>query len=312
MNPNANAILTLCSHLCVGDGVNPLEPREYSELAQKLLTAGKAPGDLFSMSREDIICQLQADDGFAERLLRLFDRNASLCFALEQLRNMGIETVTRADDRYPSLLKKKLAGGCPPIFYYAGETELLNHPAIGFVGARTVEQRDIDFTKCAVEKAVSRGYGVVSGGARGVDTAAGTEAILRGSFSIEYLADSMEKKLKNSDVVKRIQNGKLLLLSAAKPDAPFNVGNAMMRNRYIYAQSEATVVVRSDLNKGGTWAGASENLRHGWCVTLCWGHPYPGNRALIEKGAAAIGSDWDGTIPQKVTQTETEQMSLFE
>ena len=33
MNQDANAILALCSHLCVPEGVEPLEPREYSQLA---------------------------------------------------------------------------------------------------------------------------------------------------------------------------------------------------------------------------------------------------------------------------------------
>ena len=90
----------------------------------------------------------------------------------------------------------------------------------------------------------------------------------------------------------------------------------MMRNRYIYAQSEASVVVRSDLNKGGTWTGAAENIKHGWCPTLCWNYPYPGNKALIEKGAIPIGENWDGTIPElrpvETVQNRTEQLSLFE
>lgn len=126
----------------------------------------------------------------------------------------------------------------------------------------------------------------------------GTEALLCDAFSVEYLSDSLLKKLKNSDVIKNIQKGALLLLSVAKPDAGFHTGMAMMRNRYIYAQSSGTVVVRSDLNKGGTWAGASENLKNSWSPTLCWNHPYPGNQALIEKGAIPIGDDWDGHISE--------------
>ena len=196
------------------------------------------------------------------------------------------------------------------------DLNLLNRPMIGFVGARNVELPDIDFTKHAVGKTVSLGYGVVSGGAKGIDTVAGTEAILRDSFSVEYLSDSMLKKLKSSETVKRIQSGKLLMLSVVKPDAGFNVGIAMMRNRYIYAQSEATVVVHSDLNKGGTWTGATENLRYAWCPTLCWNHQYPGNKALIEKGAAAISDTWDGRIPEIQEKTgkteETVQISLFD
>ena len=316
MNANSNAILTLCSHLCVGDGVVPLEPKEYSELAQKMLTVGKKPGDLFEMSRKDITEQLNVNDEFADRLLRLTERNASLCFELEKLSDMGVEAVTRADVQYPGMLKKKLGGSCPPIFYCAGELGLLNRPMIGFVGARNVESQDIEFTKETVWKVVSLGFGVVSGGAKGIDSIAGTEAVLNDSFSVEYLSDSMLKKLKSSDTVKKIQNGKLLLLSVAKPDAGFNVGIAMMRNRYIYAQSEAAVVVHSDLNKGGTWSGAVENLRHTWCPTLCWAHPYPGNKALIEKGAIPISSDWDGDIPKtqaaEPLSEEIQQLSLFD
>lgn len=316
MNPNANAILTLCSHLCVCEGVVPLEPKEYSEFAQKLMAAGKKPGSLFEMSGSDICELMNADEGFAVRILRLIDRNASLCFELEKLSAMGIEAVTRAEGRYPAALKKKLSGNCPPIFYYAGDMSLLNRRVIGFAGARTVEQQDIDFTMNTVRKIVSIGYGVVSGGAKGIDAVAGTESILSGSFSIEYLSDSMLRKMRSSETVKKIQNGDLLLLSVVKPDAGFHVGIAMMRNHYIYAQSEATVVVRSDLNKGGTWTGAMENIRHGWCPTLCWDYAYPGNQTLIEKGATAIDDNWDGQIPSLQPNAEkseeTEQLSLFD
>ena len=173
--------------------------------------------------------------------------------------------------------------------------------------------KDIDFTKNAVRKTTALGYGVVSGGAKGIDTVSGTEALLNGSFAVEYLSDSLMKKLKRSDTVRNIQNGSLLLLSVSKPDAGFNVGFAMMRNRYIYVQSEATVIVRSDLNKGGTWAGATENLKNNWCSTLCWDHDYPGNKALIEKGAIPIPIDWDGIIPKKQQPVEEyEQTSIFD
>lgn len=316
MNQNSNAIFTLCSHLCVGEGIEPLEPKEYSILAKKLLEIKKTPSDLLYFSLTDLMEQLNMDESGAKRIMRLIDRNASICFELEKYNNIGIEVVTRADSLYPSRLKKKLAEKCPPIFYYAGDIKLLSRSTIGFAGARNVEQRDFDFTKNAVHKVVSSGYGVVTGGAKGVDTISGNEAIVCDSFSVEYLADSMVRKLKKSDIVKQIQDGKLLLLSSVKPDAGFNVGAAMSRNRYVYAQSEATVVVRSDLNKGGTWAGATENLKHSWCPTLCWNHPYPGNLALIKKGAISINKDWDGKISTATVPAESEnvegQMSLFE
>ena len=313
MNLDSNAILTLCSHICVGEGVRPLEPKEYSELAKKLGNIGKSPKDLFDFTVQDFEQLLDMTSDDIDRVKRLLDRNASLSFDLGQYSNIGIETITRADTEYPRKLKKKLGNACPPIFYYAGDLSLLDRNYIGYVGARTVSAEDVEFTKNAVRKTTSLGYGVVSGGAKGIDTVSGTEALLSGSFAVEYLSDSLMKKLKNSDTVRSIQNGNLLLLSVSKPDAGFNVGFAMMRNRYIYAQSEATVIVRSDLNKGGTWTGATENLKNNWCTTLCWEHSYPGNKALIEKGAIPIPSDWNGIIPEKPQTVEKyEQTSIFD
>ena len=315
MLQDSNAIVTLCSHICVGDGVQPLEPKEYSDLTQVLHHAGKTPKDLFDFSVEDFRSVLGFDSEQTQRFMRLLDRNASLNFELSQYRNMGIETITRADVCYPRALKKKLANQCPPLFYYAGDLSLLDRNLIGYVGARTIDREDLDFTVQAVRKTTALGYGVVSGGAKGVDTVSGTEALLRGGVSVEYLSDSMFKKLGKSDVIKNIQQGRLLLLSVSKPDAGFNVGMAMMRNRYIYAQSSGTVIVRSDLNKGGTWMGANENLKNNWCPTLCWDYPYPGNQALIKNGAIPISETWDGKIPEQTSTSmkaeSYEQTSLF-
>jgi predicted Rossmann fold nucleotide-binding protein DprA/Smf involved in DNA uptake len=55
-------------------------------------------------------------------------------------------------------------------------------------------------------------------------------------------------------------DGQLVLISPYDPSAGFNVGNAMQRNKLIYALADASLVVSSDLNKGGTWAGAIEQL----------------------------------------------------
>lgn len=315
MLQDSNAIVTLCSHVCVGEGVRPLEPREYSDLTQLLHQVGKTPKDLFGFSAEDFRTILGFDTERTQRFMRLLDRNASLSFELGQYQNMGIEVITRADAGYPKKLKKKLVNQCPPLFYYAGDLSLLDRKLIGYVGARTITQEDLDFTVQAVRKTTDLGYGVVSGGAKGIDTVSGTEALLRGGVSVEYLSDSMLRKLKNRDVIKNIQQGKLLLLSVSKPDTGFNVGMAMMRNRYIYAQSVGTVIIRSDLNKGGTWTGANDNLKNNWCTTLCWDHPYPGNQALIENGAIPIDENWDGGLPNEMSKEMTsetyEQTSLF-
>ena len=233
----------------------------------------------------------------AARLARLFDRSASLAFEVAKYENMGIKIVTRADSEYPQKLKKKLASMCPPLFYYAGDINLLNKPVVGYVGSRDVDSDVSEFASRTLLKTISNGFGVVSGGAKGVDTVAEQESFSHNSPIIEFLSDSMLRRMRSGAVVRAIQDGILLLISPAKPDAGFNAGMAMMRNKYIYAQSEATIVVKSDYKKGGTWTGAIENLDNGWVKEFCWSNKkFAGNMELIRRGAIPIDDDWNGDI----------------
>ena len=309
------AIAVLCSHLCLGEGVKALEPKEWSTLAQKLLELKIQPYELLEFGSKDFKDKLGFDDTAAERYMRLIERSASLSFELSNYENMGIGIITRADSLYPSKLKKVLKNGCPPIFYYAGNLELLNNSFVGYVGSRTIGDNDFEMTKSFVRKTTDNGYFVVSGGAKGVDSTAQEEAISNGAGAVAYLSDSLLRKIKKPENIKAIQNNQLLYLSVVKPDSGFNAGIAMMRNKYIYAQSDATIIIKSDYNKGGTWSGATANLTNSWCPTLCWNNTrYPGNKALIQKGALPIDENWDGNIKktiENINSEKQEQLSLF-
>jgi predicted Rossmann fold nucleotide-binding protein DprA/Smf involved in DNA uptake len=302
--------------LCVGEQVVPLEPKEWGDLAKRLMDAGLQPESIFELTRAEFKEKLFVSEEYTDRIFRLLDRNASLSFELSQLQNMGISAITRADREYPAKLKKVLGNNCPPIFYVAGDLSLLDYKYVGYVGSRTVSEDDIAFTRNTVAKTVRSGFGVVSGGAKGIDTVSEEQALAMGAPIVEYLSDSMLKKIKRSAIVKAVAGKKMLLLSVVKPDAGFNVGVAMMRNRYIYAQSSGTVVVRSEYNKGGTWAGATENLKYGWCTELCRDKKsYQGNKALIERGAIPIGDDWNGDmegLESSSLYAGGEQLSLFD
>lgn len=315
MNDNSMAIAVFCSHLGVGEGVEPLTPKEWSLLAGEMMRQTIEPSQLFSYGRQDFSRVLHLGEEATDRMLRLIDRSASLSFEISKYESMGITLITRADEAYPAQLKKKLGNACPPIFYGAGPIELLQNEAVGYVGSRTVGEADIAFTKSTVQKTVARGYAVVSGGAKGSDSIAEEEALAMGGKAIAFLADSMLRKIKNTKTIRGIRQGNLLLLSVAKPDAGFNTGIAMMRNKYIYAQSSGTVVVKADYNKGGTWTGAVENLKKEWALTLCWDNcAYRGNQALIEQGAIPIQESWNGNLnelPQRKKEAEYEQLDLF-
>ncbi len=89
----------------------------------------------------------------------------------------------------------------------------------------------------------------------------------------------------------------LVLISPFKPDAGFEVDNAMARNKYVYCLADAAVVVHSG-TMGGTWNGALEDLRHNWVPI--WvkptDDPETGNAALVARGARWLPEELSATV----------------
>jgi predicted Rossmann fold nucleotide-binding protein DprA/Smf involved in DNA uptake len=129
---------------------------------------------------------------------------------------------------------------------------------------------------------------LVSGAARGVDHQSMGAALEAGGTVIGVVADSLARVAVGN--AGPVLDGQLTLISPYDPAAGFNVGNAMGRNKYIYALADAALVVSSAAGEGGTWAGAVEALKRGTppvYVRLEDGVP-PGNVKLLEAGAHAF------------------------
>ena len=129
----------------------------------------------------------------------------------------------------------------------------------------------------------------MSGGARGTDRLAMGAALDAGGIAFGVLADSLERTVRQPDLRQLLLDGQLVLLTPYAPTAGFSVGAAMGRNKVIYGLADYAVVVSSDHQTGGTWAGAVEALKAGWCPVFARdGAAVPkGNRELLKLGAAA-------------------------
>jgi DNA processing protein len=101
---------------------------------------------------------------------------------------------------------------------------------------------------------------IVSGSAKGIDQAAMRGAIEEGGKVSGVLADSLERTAMKREPRNLLIDGQFVLISPYDPNAGFNVGNAMQRNKFIYDFADASLVVNSDFKRGGTWTGASEQL----------------------------------------------------
>lgn len=288
------AILLLCSNLAINytvDKVKPFTTVEWSKLAKVILSSPiKKPSNLFNKSKEEIEKELLIDHSKAERIYNLLLKAGQIGFEINNLKNLGINILTRADIVYPKILKEKLKDKCPPVIYYSGDINILNDKLIGVVGSRNIDEYGLEFTKKISEKIVRDNYSLVSGGAKGVDGVAQEEVLKNGGKVVAFIADSLINKIKKKDVREAIIKNKLLILSSINPKSGFTVYSAMDRNKYIYALSEMTVAVSSDYNKGGTWAGATENLKNDWVPLLVRNDSTvpKGNLELIKLGGNKI------------------------
>ena len=266
VSENTKAILLLTAPLIVGkrkspdkDGLKPLTPTEYKKFALYLKELKVRPAELISPKADEILSQCAAVIA-VNRLKSLLERGFLLSQAIEHWQSRAIWVMSRADAKYPRQLKSRLRENAPAILYGCGDASLLATGGLAVVGSRHVSDSLIHYTKEIGQLAAEAGKTIVSGGARGIDQAAMLGALTSGGNACGVLADSLEKAAMNREYRNALLNGQLVLISPYDPSAGFNVGHAMQRNKLIYAFAEASLVVNSDLNKGGTWEGAKEQL----------------------------------------------------
>ena len=113
-----------------------------------------------------------------------------------------------------------------------------------------------------------------------------------GGTVVGVLADALDARLRQPDIRRAIGEDRLTLLTPFKPDAGFSVASAMGRNKVVYGLSKVTLVVASDLDKGGTWQGAVEAIRRRYGRVAVWRGEGegPGNAALVARGGIAVTS----------------------
>ena len=219
-------------------------------------------------------------------------RGSALALAAEKWHRAGLWVLTRADHDYPRRLKKLLKTDCPPVLFGAGDPGLLNKGGVAVVGARNADNSALAFSHALGGKAAEQGYLIISGGARGVDEAAMTGSLEAEGAVIGVMADSLLKAAMSKKYRQHLVNNNLVLISSYYPEAGFNAGNAMSRNKYIYCIADMAVVVQSG-TRGGTWSGVLENLKNNW--TPLWvretDDKKSGNALIISKGGQCLSKE---------------------
>lgn len=310
LQPDTQAILLLCAGFGQSRQAEPmpLSLSEYNILAQKLQQEHLRPADLLATDGKNWVFDEINGSLNPQRIVHLLERGAMLAIAVEDWTNKGLWILSRSDETYPQRLKRKLKHLSPPILYGVGNPDLLSEGGLAIVGSRDIDDEGLGYTQRIAEKCAEQGIQIVSGGARGVDQTAMLAAISVGGKSVGVLADSLIKAAVLMKYRQGLREGRVALISPYDPSAGFNTGNAMNRNKHVYALADHALVVNSSYEKGGTWAGAKEELKKEGKIPL-WvrleGDMPQGNHHLVKLGAIPFPLEpWNRSILNLLEESE--------
>ncbi len=301
ISSNTQAILLLTAPLIAGkkeESAPLLKPAEYNGLARLLVTKGKQPFDLLAANATDLIAHCEANFG-QDRIKSLLGRGFLLSQAVDRWHSRGIWVISRADAAYPKRLRAKLRENAPSILYGCGEQSLLELGGLAVVGSRNIDETLLKYTMNVGALAAASNRPIISGAARGIDSSAMAGALEHGGVVIGVMADSLERAALAKGNREALREGRLVLISSYDPSAGFNVGHAMQRNKSIYALADVGLVVTSDFEKGGTWAGAIEQLEKLHYVPV-----FVRNGADVGRGNAALIQHGGRAWPEPISPQE--------
>jgi predicted Rossmann fold nucleotide-binding protein DprA/Smf involved in DNA uptake len=284
-SPDSTRAALLLTNRLVSLGAKPMTAREFWDLVERV-----DPGALVHHDVSGIAELAGVDAEQAARLRVLLDASTALSFEQERLHDGGVSLISALDDLFPGVLRRRLGNACPPFLLVAGPFEWLGRPGLGVVGSRNAGDEAIAAARQSAQLAVRIGWPVINGLARGVDQAAMASALDAGGVVVGVPAEGILKAARNAETRRRVHDGELCIASPYAPDSPFNAGNAMGRNKIVYALSHVTFVVSADTDTGGTWAGAKESLDRHYAPVAVWAGAgaRDGNHELIRRGAIPI------------------------
>ncbi len=207
---------------------------------------------------------------------------------LRNARSFGARLITDDSADYPAGLLD--LNDAPPFLWAMGNVPLLSRPMLALVGARNASSLGTRMARKLACELAEEGYVIVSGMARGIDTAAhiatletGTIAVLAGGVDVIYPAE-------NAELAAGIARNGLRLSERPIGQQPI-ARHFPARNRIISGLARATIVVEA-ATKSGSLITARDALDLGRDVLAVPGHPFDaragGCNFLIRDGATLV------------------------
>ena len=205
----------------------------------------------------------------------------------------GVEIIHRDHPCYPGRMKTLFLEQAPSILFAQGNLSLLDCPGVSIVGSREVDERGLELTLQSAQTAAQTGFNVVSGYARGVDSAAHLGALKSGGTTTMVLAYGLDYFRPRSILAEYPWENDSLRISQFHPRDPWKNSHGMIRNKVVAAFSKAVIVITAG-KKSGTLNTGNAALKTGIPLLVMspglFRQTPAGNVDLIEKGAVEIDS----------------------
>ncbi len=214
---------------------------------------------------------------------------------LEALSHYGATLIAACEPDYPDALRH--IPDPPPLLTVLGDPAVLQRAALAIVGARNASANAMRFTG-HIAKTLAKDYRrvIVSGLARGIDTAAHSGALEAGEdTTVAVIAGGINDiyPKENTALYERIAKGGGCIVAESSFGHPPRAHDFPRRNRIISGLSEGTLVVEAT-KKSGSLITAERASDQGREVMAVPGFPLDpragGPNKLIKQGAALIES----------------------
>ncbi|MFH1578208.1 MAG: DNA-processing protein DprA [Candidatus Omnitrophota bacterium] len=254
---------------------------------KKLLEEFGTPGEIFRASLKDIAAILgNSVARIIDGQRRAVDLDEQLCL----IEKYKVKIIALGDPQYPANLKNIFDP--PLVLFLRGEILLEDSLAISIVGTRMATIYGINMARKISSQLGQHGFTIVSGGARGIDTAAHQAALGIKSRTIAVLGCGV-------DTVYPPENtrlfGQIILRGALVSEFPMGTKplreNFPQRNRIVSGLSLGVVVVEAPQKSGAliTASFALEQGREVFCVPgKADSFAMKGSHQLLKEGARLI------------------------
>jgi DNA processing protein len=232
---------------------------------------------------------------------------------LDRVASLGARHVFVDEDDYSPLLRE--VEGAPPVLVMRGDAAMLRRPCVAIVGARNASAVACRFARQLGADLGARGVTVVSGLARGVDTAAHVGAL--GGATVGVIASGIDIAFppENAALQEKIASDQLLVAEQPPGTEPL-ARHFPSRNRIIAGLAHGTVVIEA-APRSGSLITARRAGDYGREVMAVPGSPLDpraqGCNMLIREGATLIQTIDDvleavGPIDARMVREPTQRL----